>query len=225
MNVMNMSLTTTDVLNAQAHVGTLKNEAHPKTKEYRAWVMNDIVVIDPDKLLIQMETANRKIQQAKKDWKSILVVCEKKMYAEELANLCEKHNIGYLNYKVPGWFLTNFDTLKKRIESMNTMANFIDSENFHTLTKKEQLVYKRKLDRVLKIYKWVKNLTSIPDLVIVVDGSMLPNFINELLKKKDIENIIITGTDFNRRRSQESFVVANMASYKSVDFVLTNILS
>jgi hypothetical protein len=36
MNVMNMSLTTTDVLNAQAHVGTLKNEAHPKTKEYRA---------------------------------------------------------------------------------------------------------------------------------------------------------------------------------------------
>ncbi len=225
MNVMSMSLTAADILNAQAHVGTLKNEAHPKTKEYRAWVVNDIVVIDPEKLLIQIETANKKIQQAKKDWKSILVVCEKKMYADELAEICEKNNINYLNYKVPWGFLTNFDTLKKRIESMNTMYNFIDSEDFHALTKKEQLVYKRKLNRVMKIYKWVKNLTSRPDLVVVIDGSMLPNFISELTKKKDIDNIIITGTDFNKRRNQDNLVFANMAGYKSIDFVLKSILS
>lgn len=225
MNVMSMSLTAADILNAQAHVGTLKNEAHPKTKEYRAWVVNDIVVIDPEKLLIQIENAHKKIEQAKKDGKSILVVCEKKMYAEELAALCEKNSISYLNYKVPWWFLTNFDTLKKRIESMNTMSSFIDTEDFRALTKKEQLVYKRKLSRIMKIYKWVKNLTSRPDLVVVVDGSMLPNFISELLRKKDIDNVIITGTDFNKRRNQDNLVFANMSGYKSIDFVLKNILS
>lgn len=225
MNVMSMSLTAADILNAQAHVGTLKNEAHPKTKEYRAWVVNDIVVIDPEKLLIQIENTHKKIEQAKKDWKSILVVCEKKMYADELAALCEKNNISYLNYKVPWGFLTNFDTLKKRIESMNTMSSFIDTEDFRALTKKEQLVYKRKLSRIMKIYKWVKNLTSRPDLVVVVDGSMLPNFISELWRKKDIDNIIITGTDFNKRRNQDNLVFANMSGYKSIDFVLKNILS
>lgn len=225
MNVMSMSLTAADILNAQAHVGTLKNEAHPKTKEYRAWVVNDIVVIDPEKLLIQIENAHKKVQQAKQDWKAILVVCEKKMFADELATLCEKNNISFLNYKVPWGFLTNFDTLKKRIESMNTMSNFIDTDDFRALTKKEQLVYRRKLLRIMKIYKWVKNLTSKPDLVIVVDGSMLPNFISELVKKKDIDNIIITGTDFNKRRNQDNLVFANMAGYKSIDFVLNNILS
>lgn len=225
MNVMSMSLTAADILSAQAHVGTLKNEAHPKTKEYRAWVVNDIVVIDPEKLLIQIENAHKKVQQAKKDWKSILVVCEKKMYSDELSELCEKNNISYLNYKVPWGFLTNFDTLKKRIESMNTMSNFIDGEDFHALTKKEQLVYKRKLNRIMKIYKGVKNLTSRPNLVIVVDGSMLPNFISEISRKKDIDNIIITGTDFNKRRNQDNLVFANMAGYKSIDFIMKNILS
>jgi len=75
------------------------------------------------------------------------------MFADELATLCEKNNISFLNYKVPGGFLTNFDTLKKRIESMNTMSNFIDTDDFRALTKKEQLVYRRKLLRIMKIYK------------------------------------------------------------------------
>lgn len=148
-----MSISVNDVIKAQAHIGTLKREAHPKTNKYWVGVTNDIVVINPEIIIEQIENAKKKIQEAKAEGKEILVVSEKKMYADELEKLGEKYGFNYLNYKLPSGFLTNFETLKKRIESMNTMARFVESENYLSLTKKEQLVYKRKLARVLKIYK------------------------------------------------------------------------
>jgi len=211
-----------DVIEAQAHIGTLKSEAHPKTNKYWAGVVNNIVVINPEVIVEQIENANKKIKKAKEEGKEILIVSEKKMYADELEKIGEQYGVSYLNYKLPSGFLTNFETLKKRIESMNSMARFVDTEAYLSLTKKEQLVYKRKLARVLKIYKWVKNLTRKPELVIVLDGNMMDNFINEIEKTPNIQNIIIAGTNFSRRWDEESIVVTNIGSHKSIDFVLKN---
>ena len=108
---------------------------------------------------------------------------------------------------------------------MNTMARFVDTENYQALTKKEQLVYKRKLERVLKIYKGVKNLTKKPDLVIVIDGQMMDNLINEIVKQPDMDNLIIAGTNFSRRWDDNNIIVTNIGSHKSLDFVLKSILS
>lgn len=82
-----MSISANDVIEAQAHIGTLKSEAHPKTRGYRAGVVNNIVAINPESIVEQIENANKKIQQAKADGKEILVVSEKKMYADELEKL------------------------------------------------------------------------------------------------------------------------------------------
>lgn len=97
-----MTITANDVIQAQAHIGTLKAEAHPKTNQYRAEVTNGIVVINPESIVNQLETAHRKIQEAKKEGKDILVISEKKMIADELAKLGEEMGISYLNYKFPG---------------------------------------------------------------------------------------------------------------------------
>ena len=205
-----MSITANDVIQAQAHIGTLKSEAHPKTNKYRSEVVNGIAVINPESICTQLEHAKTKIQEAKKDGKQILIISEKKMYADELSELGDKLGISYLNYKFPSGFLTNFETFKKRIESMNGMTRFMDSDNFRALTKKEQLVYKRKLERVFKIYKGVKNLTKKPDLVIVIDGQMMDNLINEITKQTDMDNIIIAGTNFSRRWNEDNIIVANI---------------
>lgn len=220
-----MSISVNDIIEAQAHIGTLKSEAHPKTNKYWAGVINNIAVINPEAIIEQIETAKKKIQQAKADGKEILVVSEKKMYADELEKLGEKYGFNYLNYKLPSGFLTNFETLKKRIESMNTMARFVDTENYLSLTKKEQLVYKRNLAKVLKIYKGVKNLSRKPELVVVLDGHMMDNFINEITKTPGIQSIVIAGTNFSRRWAEDSIILANVWSHKSVDFILNNMFN
>lgn len=218
-----MTITANDVVNAQAHIGTLKAEAHPKTNKYWAEVANGVVVINPESVAQQLEAAAAKIQEAKKAGKEILVISEKKMIADELAQLGEAAGISYLNYKQPGGFITNFETFKKRIESMNSMERFVESDNYHALTKKEQLVYMRKLTRVLKIYKGVKKLTRKPELVVVVDGQMMDSLINEIAKSK-IDNIVIAGTNFSRRWDEDKIIVTNIGSHKSLDFVLKSII-
>lgn len=221
-----MTVSVNQIVEAQAHIGTLKNEAHPKTSKYWSEVTNGIVVINPESVAQQLEDAKATIQKAKAAGKEILVVCEKKMYAAELEALAKKTGVSYLNYKVSGGFLTNFDTFKKRIDSINEMASFMESEAYAALTKKEQLVYKRNFDRANKVYKGVTNLKKRPELVIVVDGTMLSTLIDEVenLKGK-LEAIVIAGTNFSRYWPENELVVTNINSYTSIDFVLNYLLS
>jgi len=106
---------------------------------------------------------------------------------------------------------------------MNSMERFVESDNYHALTKKEQLVYKRKLARVLKIYKGVKKLTRKPDLVIIVDGQMMDSVISEVQKSK-IDNIVIAGTNFSRRWDEDKMILANVGGHKSLHFILQSII-
>jgi len=80
-----MTITTDEVIKAQAHIGTLKAEAHPKTNKYWSEVVNGLVVINPESIVNQLEHAKTKIQNAKKDGKEVLIISEKKMYADELS--------------------------------------------------------------------------------------------------------------------------------------------
>ena len=218
-----MTVSVNQIVEAQAHIGTLKNEAHPKTSKYWSEVTNGVVVINPESVAQQLEDAKATIQKAKAAGKEILVVCEKKMYAAELEALAKKTGVSYLNYKVSGGFLTNFDTFKKRIDSINEMASFMESEAYAALTKKEQLVYKRNFDRANKVYKGVTNLKKRPELV---DGTMLSTLIDEVenLKGK-LEAIVIAGTNFSRYWPENELVVTNINSYTSIDFVLNYLLS
>ena len=220
-----MSVSVQDIVAAQAHIGTLKNEAHPKTSKYWSEVTNGVVVINPEAIAEQLEAAKAQVTAAKAAGKEILVVCEKKMYAEELEALAAKAGVAFLNYKVSGGFLTNFDTFKKRIDSINEMVSFMETDAFASLTKKEQLVYKRNFERANKVYKGVTKLNKRPELVIIVDGNMLSTLIDEVenLKGK-LEAIVIAGTNFSRYWPENEIITTNINSYQSLDFVLKSIL-
>lgn len=222
---LRMSVSVQDIVTAQAHIGTLKNEAHPKTSKYWSEVTNGVVVINPEVIAEQLEAAKAQVAAAKAAGKEILVVCEKKMYAEELEALAQKAGVAFLNYKVSGGFLTNFDTFKKRIDSINEMVSYMESDAFASLTKKEQLVYKRNFERANKVYKGVTKLKKRPELVIIVDGNMLSTLIDEVenLKGK-LEAIVIAGTNFSRYWPENEIITTNINSYQSLDFVLKSIL-
>lgn len=222
---LRMSVSVQDIVAAQAHIGTLKNEAHPKTSKYWSEVTNGVVVINPEAIAEQLEAAKAQVAAAKAAGKEILVVCEKKMYAAELEALAAKAGVAFLNYKVSGGFLTNFDTFKKRIDSINEMVSYMESDAFASLTKKEQLVYKRNFERANKVYKGVTKLKKRPELVIVVDGNMLSTLIDEVenLKGK-LEAIVIAGTNFSRYWPENELITTNINSYQSLDFVLKSIL-
>ncbi len=218
-----MAITQKEVVAAHMHVGNLKKFASTKTRSFWLEMNQGLVVINPDKITSALDAAREKFLQAKKDGKEVLVLCEKSMLADEIPALAKTHGFHYMNYKVPAWFLTNFDTLITRITGMNQLQSFTESEDFNKLTKKEQLTTRRKLAKVQLVYEGVKNLRKKPDLVIVVDGKAMMKFVKEL-KKLDLDNIVIAGTNFDTRWAEDKLVVLNVDAYQSLKQSLNYIL-
>jgi small subunit ribosomal protein S2 len=218
-----MAITQQEVVASHMHVGNLKKFASTKTRSFWLDMNQGLVVINPDKIAAALETAKEKFHQAKKDGKEILILCEKSLMADEIPALAKKHGFHYMNYKVPAGFLTNFDTLITRIAGMNQLESFTESEDFNKITKKEQLTTKRKLAKVQQVYAGVKTLKRKPDLVIVVDGKAMMKFVKEL-KKLDLDNIVLAGTNFDTWRSDDKLVVLNVDAYQSVKQALHYIL-
>lgn len=218
-----MSITQQHIVDNHLHVGSLKRESNPKTRKYQLDNINGLTIINPDTIIIQLEAAKAKFQEAKQAKKEILVICEKSLYASEVEKLSGEVGFHYLNHKVPAGFLTNYDTLIQRIRSMNELRSFTQSDEFSKLTKKEKSTSLRKLKKIETIYKGVKSLSKKPDLVIVIDGKMMSGLISEIEKMKT-DSIVIASTDFDRYRDENSLVVTNVQSHKALDFVMNTIV-
>ena len=175
-----MSVDIKQVIDSGLHVATLKNEAHPKTKPFWFDVVDWIVVLNPEKVAERVNNANKLIQKYKAEKKNVLVVCEKKMYTEEIEKVCNANWVYFLNHKVPSGFLSNFDTFMRRVETLNSMKRFMESEAFLSLTKKEQSIHRRKFEKINKLYSGVKNLKWRPELVIEIDWTMFRGYVKEL---------------------------------------------
>lgn len=218
-----MVISTDKILWAQMHIWTLKKYANPKTEKFWVGVRNWLVVINPESIAEQLEVTRQKIQELKKEKKDILIICEKWLYRKELEILAQQAWIHYLNYKVPWGVLTNFDTLLSRVKSMNELREFMESDEYDRLTKKEKLIKKRQHDKLEIVYKWVKNLRKIPDLVVVIDWMYMSKFVDEA-KRVKTDSIIFASTNFDRWVNEDSLVVMNMNSYDALDFALNYIL-
>ncbi len=219
-----MSLTTKTIIENNLHIGSLQKESSPKTRSYWTDVVNGVVILDPEQIKEQLTQAHKTVQSYMADNKNILVVCDKVAYTEELAALAEKYKFHYLNDKVPGGFLTNFETLTTKIKDLNSKVSFETSEEFAKLTKKEQVMHKRQVKKIKRVYGGVANLKKKPDLVVVVDGGYMTNFLNEV-KKEKINNVVLASTDFAQWWDENSLVIANMKSFQSLDFILNALFS
>jgi small subunit ribosomal protein S2 len=211
------------IIDNKLYIGTLRKYANPKTKKYWADIKNDVVLINPEIIASQLENAKNKIQKYLKEWKEILVLHDKLLYKEELERLCEEKGVHYFSYKVPSGVITNFETLLANIKKMNELRKFIESEDFNKLTKKERLVKKRQLRKLEDVYKWVKNLTKKPDVVIIIDWRYLEKFVHEVEISK-IDNVVISNTNFNRWWDDNNLIVANTNSYESLNYILRTLL-
>ena len=201
---------------------TIKKHAHPKTNRYRSWEENDMIVLDGEKVAEEVESAKNLIAEYQKNNKTILLVCEKQVMLSEVEDIVAKTGIHYFYTGTPSGIMTNFETLQHTIKVMNKLESFVVSEDFGTLTKKEQLMKKRQLTKVQKIYKWVKNLKTKPDLVVLVEGKMLSKFVDEV-EKIHAKSIVLANTDFDRYFDDQNLIIMNTKSKQSLTFVMNYI--
>jgi small subunit ribosomal protein S2 len=210
------------IIDTKAFVGHPKNQSNPKTREFRLGVHEGTVVFDPSAIEKQSAHAKEIFQEAKKQKKEILVICEKELFKDQIAALADKAGIHYLNHKVPAGVLTNFDTLLLRIRNLQDMRSFVGSETFKTLTKKEQSMKTRELKKVEEVYKGVVNLRRKPELVIIVDGQLMHKFVEEVETLK-LNSIILVSSNYDKWAAK-NIVPCNVNSVSGLSYILEQIL-
>lgn len=219
------TISTQDIIDFKLHIGNLTKQSDPKTRDYVESVEGGITVIDPKILANQLQTISDKVHKLIADRKNILIVCDKSLYGEEIVKLCDgKPNMYYMVKSIPAGILTNFETLKRSISNMNESKEFVKSDSFKALTKKEQSTRLRKLQKVESVYEWVKDLKNKPDFIVVVCDKTTNKFVNEIVNT-GIDNLVIASTGFNRRRSAENLLVTNINNYKSMMFVFQTLFA
>lgn len=219
-----MTFTIQGIIDNYVCIGWVQNVSSPKTKMFWKSVNQGVVLLDPEVQLKALQDAYLAVQEAKNAHKDIVVISLKSWLADHIAALATKHNFHYLTHKLPSGFLTNFETLFATIQQMNEKKKFIASENFARLTKKEQSMMKRQLAKIEKIYEWVKGLTKKPDLVIVVDGGMVADLMDEIALTKT-PNVILASTDFPRWVAGNNTVIMNLHNQKAPTYVLDELFA
>jgi len=213
-----------ELIDNKAYLWTPRAYYFPKVTDFALLgEKNKQLIINPEIIANALEKAKAKIEEAKKEAKDVVVILDKEAFAQEIEELSKNAGFSFLNTKVPAGIFTNFDTFSKRIHSMNKLRKFIESSAFSKLTKKEQLMKKRELQKLEAIYHGLTNLSKLPDLVIVIDAEYNSEVIKEL-ERVNIPYIAIANTDLSRWLKTEDLIVMNTNSYEAVTYVLNYLL-
>jgi small subunit ribosomal protein S2 len=166
-----------DLLKVGAHFGHKKSAWDPRMEEYIYEVRNGIHIIDLVKTLDMLEEALTKLEGfANKG--NILIVGTKGQAATIVEEVAKKSGMFYVNRRWPGGLFTNFDGIKKSVQSLVKMEEQI-ARGGKGLVKKEILLLQRDAERLNRMYNGIKFMDKLPEAVIVIDSEVEKNAIKE----------------------------------------------
>ena len=166
-----------DLLKAGAHFGHKKSAWNPRMEEYIYEERNGIHIIDLVKTMENLKVALEKLQSYANRG-NILIVGTKGQAATIVEEVAKKNGMFYINRRWPGGLFTNFDVIKKSVNSLIKMAEQI-ARGAQGLVKKEVLLLKRDAERLNKMYEGVKFMEKLPEAIIVIDSKVEENAIRE----------------------------------------------
>ncbi len=157
------------LLEAGVHFGHQTKRWNPKMKKYIFDARNDIHIIDLELTVKQIEEAYAFIYKIAKEGKSILFVGKKKQAKEAIQSEAERCGMFYRNQRWLGGTLTNFQTIRTRIDKLNKLNQMEIIGEFDLLPKKEVAALKAERDVLEKNLGGIKNMRTLPGALFVVD--------------------------------------------------------
>ena len=158
-----------EMLEAGIHFGHQKSRWNPKMKNYIFMARNGIHIIDLKKSREMLEDAANLVSKTVASGKSVLFVATKKQGRECLKEHALRCGQYYVTERWMGGMLTNFGTISKGIQTLNDLEKAEKEGYPASLTKKEILSKKRKREKLEKDLTGIRNMKSLPGVVIVVD--------------------------------------------------------
>ena len=157
------------LLETGVHFGHRKRRWNPKMKPYIFTERNGIHIIDLQQTLAALEKAHNLIRDTVSEGGSILFVGTKRQAQESIAEHARRCGMPHVNKRWLGGTLTNWRTIRQRIDHLKKLETRRDEGEFDLLLKKEALRLNREIEKLEDRLGGIKNMGDLPDLIFVTD--------------------------------------------------------
>lgn len=157
------------LLEAGVHFGHQTRRWNPKMAEYIFTERNGIYIIDLQKTVRKIEEAYAFIREVVEDGGDVLFVGTKKQAQESIKEEAERVNMHFVNARWLGGMLTNFKTIRKRVDRLFQLAEMEENGTFERLPKKEVIRLRLEMERLLKYLGGIREMRRLPRAVFIVD--------------------------------------------------------
>ena len=165
MSVVSMK----QLLEAGVHFGHQTRRWNPKMATYIFTERNGIYIIDLQKTVKMLETAYNYVRDVSVDGQSVLFVGTKKQAAESIKEEAERAGAFYVNARWLGGMLTNFKTIRRRVDRLTQLRKMEEDGTFDLLPKKEVAKLKLEIEKLDKYLGGIKDMTKLPGAMFIVD--------------------------------------------------------
>lgn len=162
-------LTMKQLLEAGVHFGHQTRRWDPRMKPYIFTARNGIYIIDLQKTLQMFEIAYNFVRDQVAEGAKVLFVGTKKQAKETIETEATRCGMFYVSHRWLGGTLTNFSTIRRSVEKLKELETMRDGGFFQNLTKKEAIKLNRKIEKLERNLKGIKDMEELPDILWVVD--------------------------------------------------------
>lgn len=162
-------VTMKELLEAGVHFGHQTRRWNPKMKPYIFGARNGIYIIDLQKTVRMFQEAYQFIVQTTSAGETVLFVGTKPQAADIIKEEAERCGMYYVNHRWLGGMLTNFKTIRLRIERLKELDAMFEDGSIARFPKKEVLKLAREREKLQKNLSGIKNMTHLPGAIFVVD--------------------------------------------------------
>ncbi len=171
-----------ELLESGVHFGHQTRRWNPRMSQYIYTARNGVHIIDLVQTAQLMEEAYEYMRSASERGKRVLFVGTKRQAAGIIAQEASRCGAFYINQRWLGGMLTNWETIKTRVERLKELEHLEESGALNRRPKKEASVLRRELGKLQKYLGGIKSMRKVPDIVVIVDQKREHNAIAECQK-------------------------------------------
>jgi len=185
-----------ELLEAGVHFGHQSRRWNPKMFPYIYAERNGIHIIDLVQTSQLLTNACEFVRKSSQEGKKFLFVGTKRQAASVVSQEAERCGANYINQRWLGGILTNWFTIKTRVERLKNLEQQEENGYLDQLPKKEAASLRRELEKLRKNLNGIKNMKRLPDLVVIIDQKRESTAVQECIKL-NIPVISILDTNCN----------------------------
>lgn len=210
-----------ELLEAGVHFGHQTHQWNPKMKKYIFGERNGIYIIDLQQTSTILDEAYSVVRDFAAKGKNVVFVGTKKQAADIVAQEAKRAGSYFINRRWLGGMLTNFETMRGRINKLRELESLRDSGHFDRLPKKEVSMLTKQLEKLDKTLGGIKEMRGMPDILFIVDQK------KELIAIKEANKMnlpVIALVDTNGDPDNINYVIpGNDDAIKSVKLIASKL--